>query len=69
MCVGCLEGAMVSVLATGPKVCELKPDRGDEFLRAIKVRSMPSFRGEVKPSAPRRKILRPVKDRLMCDTY
>jgi hypothetical protein len=60
MCVGCLEGAMVSVLATGPKVCELKPDWGDEFLRAIKVGSMPSFWGEVKPSAPC-KILRNFK--------
>jgi hypothetical protein len=30
---------------------------GDGFLRAIKIRSTPSFEGEVEPSAPCRKIL------------
>jgi hypothetical protein len=35
-----------------------KPSRGDGLLRAIKIRSTPSFGGEVKPEAPRRKILR-----------
>jgi hypothetical protein len=34
---------VVSVLATGPKGCGFKPDQGDGFLRAIKVRSTPSF--------------------------
>jgi hypothetical protein len=29
----------------------------DEFLKAIKIRSLTSFGGEVKPSAPCRKIL------------
>jgi hypothetical protein len=37
---------MVSVLAVGPKVRGLKPDRGDGFLREITIRSMPSFGGK-----------------------
>jgi hypothetical protein len=57
-----LGGVMVSMLATGPKVRGLKPDRGDGYLRAIKIRSTPCFGGEVKPSAPCRKILRHVKE-------
>jgi hypothetical protein len=32
---------MVSVLAIGPKVGGFKPGRGDEFLKAIKIRSTP----------------------------
>jgi hypothetical protein len=55
---------MVSVLATGPKVRGFKPGRGDLFLRAMKIRSTPSFGGEVKPSAPFHKILRHVKNHL-----
>jgi hypothetical protein len=43
---------MVSVLAIGPKVPRLKLSRGDGFLREIKICTMPSFRGEVKPEAP-----------------
>jgi hypothetical protein len=38
-----LGGVVVSVLATGPKVCGLEPGQGDGFLRAIKIRSTPSF--------------------------
>jgi hypothetical protein len=52
---------MVSVLAIGPKVRGFKPGRDDEFSRAIKIRSTPSFGWEVKPPAPCRKILRHVK--------
>jgi hypothetical protein len=48
---------MVSVLAIRPKVCGLKPGQGNGFLRVIKVCSTPSFRGEVKPEAPCRKVL------------
>jgi hypothetical protein len=48
---------MVSVLAIGLKVREFKPGRGDGFLKAIKIRSTPRFAGELKPSAPCRKIL------------
>jgi hypothetical protein len=55
---------VVSVLATGPKGRGFKPGRGDEFLRAIKIRSTPSFGWEVKPEVPCRKILRHVKDPL-----
>jgi hypothetical protein len=52
---------MVSVLAIGPEVCGFKPGRGDIILRAINIRSTPSFGGEVKPLAPRCKILLNVK--------
>jgi hypothetical protein len=51
-----LDDVMVSVLAIGPKVRGLKPGRGDEFLRAIKIRSTPSFGVEVKLSAKCHKI-------------
>jgi hypothetical protein len=47
---------MVSGLATGPKVLGFKPGLDDGFLRAIKLRSTPSFGGEVKPEAPCRKV-------------
>jgi hypothetical protein len=40
-----------------------EPGQGDGFLRAIKIRSTPSFEREVKPEVPR-KILRHVKDLL-----
>jgi hypothetical protein len=53
---------VVSVLASGPKVRRIKPDRGRQFLRMIKTRSNTFFGGEVKPSAPCRKISRQVKD-------
>jgi hypothetical protein len=57
-----LGGAMVRVLAIGPKIRRFTSGRGDGFLRAIKIRSTTSFGVEVKPSAPCRKILRHVKD-------
>jgi hypothetical protein len=53
---------VVSVLATGPRGCEFEPGQGDGFLRAIEVRSTPSFVREVKPKDPCRKILRHVKN-------
>jgi hypothetical protein len=40
---------VVSVLATGPKDSGFEPEQGDGFLRAIKIRSTPSFGWEVKP--------------------
>jgi hypothetical protein len=46
---------MVSLLFIRPKVCGFKPGRGDGFLRAIKIRSMPLFGGGgggVNPGAP-----------------
>jgi hypothetical protein len=52
---------MVSVFATGPKYRGFKPGAGDGFLSATKIRSTPSFGGEVKPEAPCRNILRHVK--------
>jgi hypothetical protein len=57
-----LGGVVVSVLDTGPKGGGFKPGRDDLFLRAIKIRSTPSFVWEVKPEVPCRKILRHVKN-------
>jgi hypothetical protein len=44
-----LGDVMVSVLASGSKVRGFKPGLGNGFLRTIKIRSTPSFEGEVKP--------------------
>jgi hypothetical protein len=55
---------VVSVLATGFRVHGFKPGRGDGFLKAIKIRSTPSFGAELKPLAPCRKILRHGKEPL-----
>jgi hypothetical protein len=60
---------VVSVLATGPKGRGFKPGRGDGFLRAIKIRSTPSFGWEVKRDTPFRKILRHVKELLRYFRY
>jgi hypothetical protein len=38
------------------------PADGDGFLKAIKIRSAPSFGGKVKPSASCHKIIRHVKE-------
>jgi hypothetical protein len=43
---------MVSVLAIGTKVRGFKLGQGDAFLRAIKIRSTPSFRGGSKAVGP-----------------
>jgi hypothetical protein len=51
-----LSDIMVNLLTIGPNVRGLKPGLGNVFLRAIKIRSTPSFGGEVKPGAPCRKI-------------
>jgi hypothetical protein len=59
-----LGGVVVSVLATGPKGRKFESGQGDGFLRAIKIRSTPSFGREVKPEVPCRKILRHVIDPL-----
>jgi hypothetical protein len=53
---------MASVLAIVPRLAGFFPAEGDGFLRAIKIRSSPSFGGEVKPSVPCRKILRHVRE-------
>jgi hypothetical protein len=52
---------VISVRDTGPKGRGFKSGRVYGFLRAIKIRSSPSFGWEVKPEAPCRKILRHVK--------
>jgi hypothetical protein len=46
-----LGSVMVSVLANGPKESGFEASRGDAFLRAIKMHSMPSLGGEVKSKA------------------
>jgi hypothetical protein len=38
-------------LPLGPRFAGSKPVKGDGFLEAIKIHSMPMFGGEVKPSA------------------
>jgi hypothetical protein len=40
-----LGGLVASVLAIEPKVFGFRRDRGDGFLRSIKIRSTTSFRG------------------------
>jgi hypothetical protein len=40
------------VLAIGHMVRRFRPRRGNGFLRAIKVRSGPSFEGKIKPPVP-----------------
>jgi hypothetical protein len=57
-----LGGVEVSVLVTGPIGSRFEHGQRDEFLRAIKIRSTPSFGWEVKREVPCRKILRHVKD-------
>jgi hypothetical protein len=57
-------GLMVSVFGIGFKVYGFKPGKGNRFLRAIKIRSIPSFRGEAKPEAPCRENLRHIKNNL-----
>jgi hypothetical protein len=52
VCGGGGGSVMVSMLAIGPKVRGFKPSGDDGFLRVIKICSTPSFRGQVKPSAP-----------------
>jgi hypothetical protein len=47
---------VVSVLATGPKVRGFKPGQGREDFKGDKIRSTPSFGGEVKPSVPCRRL-------------
>jgi hypothetical protein len=42
-----LDGVMVIVLAIGSKFRGFKPGLGDGFLGAIKIRSTPSFGGEM----------------------
>jgi hypothetical protein len=50
-----------SCAATGSKGGGFEPGQGDEFLRAIKILSTPSFGWEIKPEVPCRNILRHVK--------
>jgi hypothetical protein len=57
-----LGGVTVSVLAIKSNIHGFKHGQGDGLLRAIKIRSTPSFGGEVKPSAPCRKVSRDVKN-------
>jgi hypothetical protein len=47
-----LGGVVVSVLATGTKVCVFEPGQGDGFLKAMKIRSPPSFGWAVNLEGP-----------------
>jgi hypothetical protein len=57
-----LGGVMVVCLPLDPRFVSSDSVEGDEFLRAIKFHSTPSFEGEVKMLAPCCKILWHVKD-------
>jgi hypothetical protein len=58
---GRIGGVVVSVLATGPKVCRFELSQGNGFLRATKICSTPSFGWEVKLEVPCHEILQHVK--------
>jgi hypothetical protein len=55
---------VVSVLAIGPKIRELKPGPERCIFKATEVRSTASFGAELKPSFPRHKNLQHVKKSL-----
>jgi hypothetical protein len=57
----CSKAIISRIGAIIPKVRGFVPGRGDEFLREIKIRSTPSFAGEVKQEAPSSKFLEHVK--------
>jgi hypothetical protein len=59
-----LGGVVVSVLATGPKVCGFEPGQGDGFFKKLKSATHLPFGWEVKPEFPYRKILQHVKELL-----
>jgi hypothetical protein len=51
-----LGGLMVACLPLDPRFADSNPAEDDGFLRVIKIRSTTSFGGEVKPSAPCRRL-------------
>jgi hypothetical protein len=53
---------MVRVLDTGTKVRGFKPDRGNTYLRLIKLHSTSSFGEEAQSEGPYRKILWHIKE-------
>jgi hypothetical protein len=57
-----LGGVVVSVLAPLHKDPRFESGQRNGFLRAIKIRSTPSFGWEVKPEVPCRKVLWCVKE-------
>jgi hypothetical protein len=57
-----LGGLVVACLPVDPRFACSDPVDDEGFLRETKIRNMTSFAGEVKPSAPCRKILRHVKE-------
>jgi hypothetical protein len=50
-------GLVVSMLASGTQVRGFKPGWSRRIFQATKILSMPSFRGEVKPSVPCRSFV------------
>jgi hypothetical protein len=63
-----LGGVVVSVFATGPKVCGSNPAEAMD-LRALRICSTPFFGPEVKPEVPCLKILWHVEDPLTYQRY
>jgi hypothetical protein len=53
---------VVACLPLDPKFAVSNPTEDDGILRATKIRGTISFGGEIKPSAPNRKISRHVKE-------
>jgi hypothetical protein len=53
---------MVACLPLYPRFAGSKVADNNRFLRTIQIRNTASFGGEAKPSVPRRKILRHVKE-------
>jgi uncharacterized protein (DUF1786 family) len=54
--IGDFGGLVVSMLASGTQDRGFEPGRSRRIFRAKKIRSTPSFGGEVKPSVPCRKF-------------
>jgi hypothetical protein len=60
-------GLVVSVLVTGHKVSRFKTPRSMDF-KGDKIRSTPSFGGEVKPSVPCRRFTEQIIPTYRCET-
>jgi hypothetical protein len=57
-----LGGLVVACLPLDPRFMGSNPTKDDGFLSAIRIYSTGSFRGEIKPYVPCRKILRQLRN-------
>jgi hypothetical protein len=57
-----LSGIVAACLSLDVRFMDSNPGKDSGFLRVMKIHSMTSFRGEVKPSVPCGKILRHDKE-------